>query len=80
MTQYAWVIEHTPEKLDGRGPWYWSGHVPREKGNAGWGDNWSIEHMEAIRFARREDAEKIRDMLVRPPREGEHKVVEHGWD
>ena len=78
MTQYAWVIESGHNEP--HGPFYWAGYIPHDRGVMGWGDNWSADHMDAVRFARREDAEKVRDMVTRAPRDGEHRVVEHGWD
>lgn len=63
-TQYGWVIE---------GAWsaaqtieYWTG-----------GPLWSQDHMNAIRFARREDADRAAFMML----DGMNvRVVEHGWD
>lgn len=65
MTDFAWVIEHRLSPT--HSPYYWAGN------------GWSVEHMKAIRFARKEDAERTRagfdDEFAL-----EHRVAEHGWD
>jgi hypothetical protein len=61
---FAWLIEDALRQ----GPWYYCGI----------GDGWTVDHMKAIRFARREDAERM--ILALP--HGWHligKSVEHGW-
>lgn len=65
----GWVIEH--KNSEPCAPLYWAGN------------GWSREHMKAIRFARKEDAERTArgwdddDPLPNEPTE--HRYCEHAW-
>lgn len=59
--EYGWVIELS--NTDGIA--YWDGRG---------GNSWSIDHMDAVRFSRRQDAEKVNQNLV-----GFGAVREHAW-
>ena len=62
-TEYGWLIEA------GSSPHYWDGRKP---------GSYTVDANEAIRFARFEDAEKVRNWIVE---DGVHwKSVEHGFD
>lgn len=62
MTEFAWLIEA------GDPPHYWDGRGP---------DTGTLNAFEAVRFARKEDAEKVRCWIVKG---GEHwKSIEHGF-
>lgn len=65
-TEFAWVIEKGPE------PRY---YAPTEPGE------WSLDHLKACRFARKEDAEVVQFRHVTHghlPVDGT-RVCEHGW-
>ncbi len=63
MDETGWVIECGTE------PQYWTGRGP---------DTWSRKHEDAIRFARRDDAEIVRSWIVKPG--GPYaRAVQHGW-
>ena len=70
MDEYAWLIERADSEVSA--PWYWAaGQRDAERSSA-----WTQNHLAAIRFARREDAENVSkrlfpDIAVR--------VCEHGW-
>ena len=66
MTETGWVIEHAESQTSR--PIYW----------AGWG--WSIDHMAAIRCARKIDAERLRMSIDDFMGADRHRVAEHGWD
>jgi predicted HAD superfamily Cof-like phosphohydrolase len=57
-TMFAWVIEHQDSATSC--PQYFTG------------DGWSAEHSKAIRFSRREDAERMGL--------NGHRICEHGWE
>jgi len=60
--EFGWVIERgdsTPAT-----PTYWAGS-----------EYWSQDHMDAVRFARKQDAERVACRL----HGGYHRVCEHGW-
>ena len=61
-TEFAWVIERgdTPPSA----PAYWTG-----------GEGWSQDHMDAVRFARKQDGEKVAYHFRQP----NCRVCEHGW-
>ena len=62
-TEFAWVIEGG----DTSRPHYWDGRAL---------DSFTHDHLEAVRFARREDADRIKFVLLN----NEHlRVCEHGW-
>ena len=73
MVQFAWLIE-----------------LPRDTGRTTWWDGRDVDTFtsdanDAVRFARREDAERVASWLVRrdhQPRAGLGRVIvlEHGWD
>jgi hypothetical protein len=66
-TEYGWVIERGDSTVDA--PTYWAGPV-----NHGL-NTWSQNHMDAVRFARKDDAERVAPYLG----DGHHRVAEHGW-
>ena len=45
--EFAWVIERGDSQPSA--PTYWSGHD----------DRWSQDHMDAVRFSRKQDAERV---------------------
>jgi len=61
----GWLIEHGSHES----PMYWTGK---------WGQ-WSGDHREAVRFARRQDAFKVGLSLGDMPNDPPHKAVEHRW-
>lgn len=63
-TEFGWVIEHRLSPT--HSPKYWAGN------------GWSTDHMKAIRFARKEDAERSRNGFD-DEFALEHRVAEHGW-
>lgn len=69
VTEVGWVIEH--KNSEPCAPLYWSGN------------GWSRDHLRAIRFARKEDAERTArgwdedDPLPHEP--AEHRCCEHAW-
>lgn len=65
--QYAWVIEHRDS--ESRSPKYFSGYITGTSG-------WSTDHNLAVRFARRRDAEIMRDTMFSGMC---HRLAEHGW-
>ena len=65
MSEFAWVIESGANP-----PEYWNGRALDRSA-------FTSRHDEAVRFARREDAEVVRCWLVKG---GEYcRAVEHGW-
>ncbi len=70
MTEFAWVIEIG----DTSAPDY---YAPLAK------SGWSKDHLEACRFARKQDAEAIAHAYavecIGPDEEIELRFVEHGW-
>lgn len=62
--QFAWVIERGDSEVSA--PKYWTGSA------------WSSDNLKAIRFVRRDDAERVRLFALETatPR---HRVCEHGW-
>jgi len=62
VDEFAWLIERGD--LSPARPTYWAGP-----------DHWSQDHMDAVRFARKEDAERVACRL----HAGYHRVCEHGW-
>ena len=62
MTEFAWVIEHVDSPV--HSPLYFNGI-----------NQWSKDHLEAVRFSREQDAMKIMSNLG----QGNHRVCEHGW-
>ncbi|MCK9994030.1 MAG: hypothetical protein Dbin4_02550 [Alphaproteobacteria bacterium] len=66
MSEFAWVIERgDSQSCD---PTYWAGLSRLDS-------KWSQDHMEAVRFARKQDAEKVACGLGH----GYHRVCAHGW-
>ena len=67
MSEFGWVIEHRRSLVSE--PEYWTGN------------GWSKNHLDAIRFARKIDAERARNGFDEydgdDPRE--HRVCEHQW-
>ena len=61
-TEFAWVIE----RYEGDTLMYWDGRRA---------DSWSREHGDAIRFARKQDADAVLHRLAG----GIGRAVEHGW-
>lgn len=67
ITEYAWVIE---------GVWWDSVPVYWD----GYGEcSFDKDHQRAIRFARKDDAERVLRYIIRPSANALYKVVEHGW-
>ena len=64
-TEFAWVIEHRLSPTSA--PNYWAGN------------RWSTDHMRAVRFARKVDAEAVRNGFDDEYALG-HRLAEHGWD
>lgn len=60
--EFGWVIERGDSEVCA--PTYWAGP-----------DRWSQDHMDAIRFCRKQDAERVACRLG----QGYHRVAEHGW-
>ena len=62
--EFAWVIEDTSlANLQ-----YWTGRGA---------DGWSFDHADAMRFSRKEDAERALGWIV--PARHYTRVAEHGW-
>lgn len=69
--EFAWVIEHGNSPVSQ--PLYWTAGLPIKELPP---RHWHSNHLEAIRFARKEDAEKIATALL----EGVPvRICEHGW-
>lgn len=68
MSEFAWVIEHVDSPSDR--PLYWIGG-----GERGGANEWSSNNLDAVRFAREQDA------AVAAARIFNHatRVREHGW-
>lgn len=70
MDESGWVIERADSSP--AEPKYWAaGQREAERSSA-----WTSNHMEAIRFARKDDAEKVANRIMKdiPVR-----IAEHGW-
>jgi hypothetical protein len=67
---FAWVIEN--EESEGSRPEYFTGRLAR----ALWWSN-PGDHQEALRFARKQDAERLAKSLDGARN---HRICEHGWD
>ena len=66
----GWLIERADSSA--AEPWYWAaGQRDAERSSA-----WTQNHMEAIRFARKDDAEKVARRLFK---DIEVRICEHGW-
>lgn len=66
--EFGWVVEHRRSQVCE--PEYWAGN------------GWSKDHLHAIRYARRVDAERSRDGFDEDdplPAEQPHRVCEHIW-
>lgn len=66
--EYGWVIEHHRSPV--HSPEYWVGN------------GWDRDHLRAIRFARKEDAQRSLDGFDDDdplPGERPHRIAEHGW-
>ena len=59
---WGWVIERGDSQVSA--PTYWAGP-----------EYWSQNHMDAIRFMRKEDGERVACKLG----QGYHRVCEHAW-
>ena len=70
-TEYAWVIDryHTDELV------FWTGAVPAVVTSQGIRSEWSNKHVDAIRFARKRDADRILLILC----DGVGRSAQHGW-
>lgn len=65
---FSWVIEHRRSPVSA--PEYWAGN------------GWDSDHMRAIRYARKLDAERSAagfDEDDPLPAETPHRIAEHGW-
>ena len=68
MDESGWVIERGDSEVSR--PRYWRGN------------GWSYDHMDAIRYARKIDAERTAsgfDEDGRLPLDEPHRICEHGW-
>lgn len=78
VTDFVWLIEVQPIWDSKHGPsYYWSA-----KGNIeGWGEDsgWTNDPNEAVRFARKQDAERVINYVI-PVERRFPKAVEHGFD
>lgn len=63
-TDYAWLIEALGNRA---APIYWDGA------------DWSADHLRAVRFRRKVDAERVMINLVEAHRQPHMAAVEHGW-
>lgn len=66
--EYGWVIEHHRSPV--HSPEYWVGN------------GWDRDHLRAIRFARKDDAQRSLDGFDEDdplPGEQPHRIAEHGW-
>lgn len=62
-SEFAWVIERADTEPSA--PAYWIG-----------GSDWSQDNLDAVRFSRKQDAEKVASQLA-----GWHyRIAEHGWN
>ena len=68
MTEFAWVIES--EDISASMPLYYAGYDEVIAATC-----WSYNHMEAIRFARKEDAEKMSSRM----QQKNNRIAQHGW-
>lgn len=66
-TEFAWVIERGDSSPSA--PTYWAGPADHSDGR------WSQDHMDAIRFAREEDARRVAYHFRQP----NCRICEHGW-
>lgn len=64
----GWVIERGDSEPSA--PTYWAGLGDRD-----FDGRWSQDHMDAIRFARKLDAERVSAKMRWP----NNRVCEHGW-
>jgi hypothetical protein len=64
VTDYAWLIEAGGNRS---APIYWDG-----------GD-WSADHLRAVRFRRKVDAERVMINIADAQRQSQMAAVEHGW-
>ena len=53
MTESGWLIENSQY---GEGPHWWTGHMFDD-------DDWTKDSLQAVRFSRKEDAQKIIDYI-----------------
>jgi hypothetical protein len=68
MTEFGWVIEkHDSEPCE---PLYWSCGVNPL--------SWSKDNLEAVRFARKEDAARFMDECF-DHANMKNRIAEHGW-
>ena len=68
--EFAWVIEHG--NSDPSEPKYWAAGQQNPAQTSAWTSN----HMEAIRFARADDARKVASRIMKGI---EVRICEHGW-
>ena len=70
--EYGWLIEVNNSELSL--PVYFAGLTRSDRPNGETLDfSWSFNHIEAVRFCRRQDAEKVVGNYG-------HRIVEHVWD
>ena len=65
--EFGWLIEHADSPVSA--PVYWAGMT------------WTTDHVKAVRFCRKQDAEEVL-LVVHTWYEGEppaHRICEHGW-
>lgn len=71
QTEYGWLIELAEQRPGG--PVYWSGLTPMPRERIVMPE-WTTDNLLAVRFARKEDGERVARGIPL-----ETKVVEHGW-
>lgn len=69
-TQFAWVIELGDSPVSQ--PLYWTAGLPVKDRPP---TSFSSDHLQAVRFAREEDAAKVASALVT----ARVRICEHGW-
>lgn len=69
-SEFAWLIELGDSPASQ--PLYWSAGIPAK----GPPTNWHPDHLEAVRFARKQDAEKVATALAGGV---SVRICEHGW-
>lgn len=70
----AWLIE-VPMTTFGGPPVWWTGNYKTGSLN----DQWSADSLDAVRFSRKEDAEKVISGTLRMKGGTEIIATEHGW-
>ena len=69
QVETGWVIEKGDSPVSK--PLYWTGAVNPL--------SWSDDHLEAVRFSRKEDAERFVEMCFDIEAEKDSRICEHEW-